>query len=501
MNAVTDNRCDAILDLAGLLAQQNDFQEIIRLSTQKAADIMDADTAIIMMINPQTRHTLKTMHREGSADKGNKYHFLQTNVSGWVIDNKAAFLSGDIHKDKRFHKTLFQDLPVRAVLCVPLCTAGIVIGTLMLLSEKPKFSFSEEDLVFMEKYAVIIAPFLRNVQQIEQYFTSPVVQENLRLKFEAFGLLGKSQKFMDLLHSIESASHCDVRVLIEGKSGTGKELVAKAIHGSSIRSEAPFIAMDCGAIPPHLMESELFGHIKGAFTGAAASRKGLFEEAHNGTLFMDEITNLPMDMQSKLLRVLQEGEFRPVGSNTTREVNVRVIAAAGKPLKKMVREGKFREDLFYRLMVYPVYIPALDERKEDIPLLANHFLQVFAGQQNKEIESFHEEIIDFMKTHPWSGNIRELENFVERMVTLTPGNTKQIDVKRIPPEFQEMIKEMRRIPQLNKSLTESLEEYEEKLIVRALENSQWNQSRAARSLKISEQTLRYKMQKLNIKKP
>jgi transcriptional regulator with GAF, ATPase, and Fis domain len=494
------NRLYALIDLAALLGEQTEFQEVLRLVTQKAADLLYAEMALIMMINPQTRQTIKTIYTQGQAIEDKTYHLIHTNISGWVIDNNSSFLTPNLPKDQRFHKNLFKDSPVKSVVCVPLRTESVIIGTLLLLSENQGSHFSEDDLTFLEKMAVIGSPFLRNVQRLKQYFTSPKTKESLRSKYEAHGLLGKSKIFIELLHSIEAAAHCDVRVLLEGKSGTGKELIAKAIHHASTRSEYPFIAIDCGAIPQHLMESELFGHVKGAFTGAATTRKGLFEEAHNGSLFMDEITNLPMDLQAKLLRVLQEGEIRPLGSNTTRIVNVRVISAASASLKEMVHEKQFREDLFYRLMVYPIHVPALKERKEDIPLLANHFMRIFSKQQSKEIDNFHEEVIDLMKNHSWQGNIRELENFVERMVTVVPKSHKQIDIKLIPPEFRKELDDLRQHPRLNKPLNESLADYEEKLIRQALEENNWNQSRASRALGISEQTIRYKMQKLSIQK-
>lgn len=495
------DRLYALIDLAALLGQQSDFQEILRLITQKAADLVPAEMVLLMMINPQTRQTIKTVHREGRADEDKKYHFIHTNISGWVIDNNTSFLSPNLLTDYRFHKNLFKNTLIKSAVCVPLRTESTLIGTLMLLSVDQESYFSEDDLNFLEKMAVIVSPFLRNVQRVEQYFTSPITKGNLRSKYEAHGLLGKSKEFMDLLHSIEAAARCDVRVLLEGKSGTGKELIAKAIHYSSARSEHPFIAIDCGAIPAHLMESELFGHVKGAFTGTVTDRKGLFEEAYNGTIFMDEITNLPMDLQAKLLRVLQEGEIRRLGSNTTCKVNVRVISAASTSLKEMVDQNQFREDLFYRLMVYPIHVPSLEERKEDIPLLANHFMRIFSKQQNKKIEYFHEKIIDLMKSHYWQGNIRELENFVERMVTMTSMNVKHIDIKVIPSEFRKELDDLRKIRRSKKPYNESLADFEKKLIQQSLRENNWNQSATARALGIDEKTVRCKMQKYELKKP
>jgi DNA-binding NtrC family response regulator len=316
-------------------------------------------------------------------------------------------------------------------------------------------------------------------------------------------LLGRSRKFIELLQAIEAAARCDVRVLLEGQSGTGKELVSRTIHQFSSRQAHPFVAIDCGAIPSSLIESELFGHVRGAFTGAVADRKGMLEEADHGTMFMDEISNLPLEMQTKLMRVLQEGEIRPLGSNKTRHVDVRIISASSRSLRKLVEERNFREDLFYRLYVYPIQVPSLNERSEDIPFLANHFLKRFAARQQKQAESFHEEILDFMQHRHWPGNIRELENFVERLATLAPANMTRLDRSILSQDLRQEFKKLeKRQPagEITKSLNASLAEYEEQLIRQALAKNQGNQSQTARILKISEHTLRYKMRKMGIVK-
>ncbi len=305
------------------------------------------------------------------------------------------------------------------------------------------------------------------------------------------------------MQSIDAAARCDVRILLEGESGTGKELVARAVHKLSSRNKNKFVAIDCGAIQPNLVESELFGHIKGAFTGALTDRKGLIEEANGGTLFMDEINNLPFDMQSKLLRVLQDEEIRPVGSNQIKKINVRIISASSVSLWKLVTEKKFREDLYFRLNVYPIFVPPLSERVEDVPMLAEHFLRKFSLKQEKEIEGFSEVVLDFMKQRHWTGNIRELENFVERVVTLTNKKQKVIDYKVLPVEVQKELTKLKRNASIilpTKSLSESLADYEEELLRKTLISCKWNQSKAARALNISEHDIRYKMKKLNIKK-
>jgi len=325
-------------------------------------------------------------------------------------------------------------------------------------------------------------------------------QASLLGKYEQAGLLGKSQKFVDLLKNVEAAANCDVRVMLGGQSGTGKELVARAIHKFSSRNQNSFVAFDCGAMPENLMESELFGFRKGSFTGANQTRVGLIEVANGGTLFIDEISNLAMAMQSKLMRVLQEGEIRPLGSNQPRKVDVRIISASSRSLRKLVNEEKFREDLFYRLYVYPIYVPGLSERKNDIPLLAHHFLRKFAEGQNKKTERFHEKIVDFMNQLPWSGNVRELENFVERLVTLARADRAIIDVEVLPEDIRADFDTYvaRQSSPDAPSLNERLLDYEKRILTEALVGSGWNQSKAARSLKMSEQNFRYRMKKFGI---
>jgi Nif-specific regulatory protein len=491
----------ALIDLASILGKQSDFQEVLRLITQKAAIMVKSDYALIMMINPLTRKTVKTVIAEGKEIHDRKYHLLHTNISGWVISNNQSFISKDIHTDDRFRKDLFKDTDVKSAICIPLRIETSIIGILIVMKRTDTNTFTADDLDILEKMADIATPFLHNVQKIRQFFITPLPKQTLLRKYESFGLLGRSKRFIELLQSIEAAAHSNVRILLEGESGTGKELIARAIHHLSARSQNKFLALDCGTIPASLIESELFGHVKGSFTGAALDHKGIIEEANGGTLFMDEINNLPLEMQSKFLRFLQEGEVRPLGSNRVNKVDVRVISASSILLNELVEKKVFREDLFYRLNVYPVSIPSLDERREDIPILATHFIKKFSQQQNKQLELFHETILDFIKKRRWKGNIRELENFVERIVTLAPEDMKTLEPAVLPQEFQKEWQKIRGTDQtepIKQSLSDSLTEYEEKLIRNVLQECNWNQSKAARILKISEYAIRYKMKKHGI---
>jgi len=289
-------KLESLLELASILAMQNDFDEVLRLVAQKSSSLLNAENTFIMMINSRTRETIKTLYKEGGGNHHGPYQFLHTYFCGWVIDKNTGFVSEDINEDSRFNKSLFKDIQIKSVACVPFAVDGLIIGTLLLVGKGGKTEFNKDDFSFLEKFSAVVSPYLRDINKIQPYFVAPFPKEIIAKKYEAHGLLGKSEKFIQLLHTIESAVRCDVRVLLEGQSGTGKEVVAKSIHQNSLRNHKKFIAIDCGAIPANLIESELFGHIKGSFTGANFARKGLFEEANGGTLFMDEIGNLPLEM-------------------------------------------------------------------------------------------------------------------------------------------------------------------------------------------------------------
>ncbi len=497
-------KSETLLELAELLTQQSDYRESVHLITLTAGVLFDADAASIIMINPSTQQTVKTIFRGGKELGGEKHRLVQNLVIGWMMRHEQPFLSVDLKADPRFQEDVFEDDVVRAVMCAPLRMQRAALGYLLVLSESQVGQFDECALKLLQQMAAVCAPFLSNVQHIQEYFEAPLPEEVLLAQYAGLGMLGRSKPFVELLRAIEAAARCDVRVLLEGQSGTGKERVARAVHQGSLRKSRPFVAVDCGAIPDNLIESELFGHVKGAFTGANYERRGLFEEAHGGTLFMDEIANLPYDMQAKLLRVLQEGEIRPVGSNKPKAVDVRIIAASSASLRKMVAQQKFREDLYYRLHVFPIYVPTLNERRQDIPLLADHFLKRFVLQQRKQAASFHPSLVRFMQQRQWSGNIRELENFVERLVTLASPEMRVLHHKILPAEFQREFRKSAKIteePAPAPSLTERVNALEAQLIRQALAEHDWNQSQAARSLQISEYTIRYKMEKLGIVKP
>ncbi|MBI3802146.1 MAG: sigma 54-interacting transcriptional regulator [Nitrospirae bacterium] len=310
------------------------------------------------------------------------------------------------------------------------------------------------------------------------------------------GMIGRSKKIRTVFETIRVVSPSNATILIYGESGTGKELVAKAIHQASPRCDRPFIAIDCGSLPETLLESELFGHVKGAFTGAIQNKKGLFEEAEGGTLFLDEIGDASLVFQSKLLRVLQEGEARPVGGTRSLKVNVRVVAATNKPLREAIAQKNFREDLYYRLAVMPLVLPPLRERTDDIPLLARHFVEKYAALNDRGPMRLTEEALDFLVRSPWRGNVRELENVIERSV-LVSQSLNIFPAAFLIDEGADLSGDSPFAPSGGK-MEEALARVEREKIIEALRKHDGNKALSARSLGISRASLYNKLKQYQI---
>ncbi len=338
-------------------------------------------------------------------------------------------------------------------------------------------------------------------------------RENLELKralkqrYSFPNIVGKSERMLKILDLVAQVAASRATILITGETGTGKELIANAIHAHSARSEHSFVPVHSGSVPPDLLESALFGHVKGAFTGAVASRKGYFEIANHGTIFFDEIGTISLETQTKLLRVIQEREFMPLGSTETIKVDVRIVAATNADLKRLVEEGKFREDLYYRLNVINLALPPLRDRKEDIPALVDHFFTKYCRENEKFLEDgksrlrFEPDAMQILMDHAWPGNVRELENVVERAVVLASQTSVPVDV--LPEHLLEARGlRIRRDESghlaADASLFEIVADYERRKIIEQLESSDWSQTAAAEALRIPLSTLNQKIKRLNI---
>jgi Nif-specific regulatory protein len=319
------------------------------------------------------------------------------------------------------------------------------------------------------------------------------LKQKLHEEFSFHNIIGNSHDMRDVYEQVAKVARTSTTVLIRGESGTGKELIAAAIHYNSLRGEKPFISVNCGAIPENLIESEFFGYEKGAFTGAVAQKKGRFELASGGTIFLDEVGELSPMTQVKLLRVLQEQEFERVGGTETIKIDIRIIAATNANLEKMMNEGRFREDLYYRLNVFSIFLPPLRERKSDILLLADHFMLKYGRQNGKSIRRISTPAIDMLMAYHWPGNVRELENCVERAVLMCEDQV--IHSYHLPPTLQtaESSNTLARL-----TLAKAVESYEKEIIQDALKSTRGNKARAARLLDTTERIISYKIQNYQI---
>lgn len=356
------------------------------------------------------------------------------------------------------------------------------------------YDFIEKPLS-LDKVLVAVQNALKIGQLVEE-------NRSLRAKIaKDYEMIGESQAIRELKAQIEVAAPTSGWVLITGENGTGKELVARAIHTLSHRCEKPFIEVNCAAIPEELIESELFGHEKGAFTGATAQRKGKFDLAHEGTLFLDEIGDMSLKTQAKVLRILQERKFERVGGSRTIEVDVRVIAATNKDLEEEIQKGNFREDLYYRLNVLPFYVPPLRERHDDVPALVNHFLQHFCSKESRDAKSLSAEAMDALKNYNWPGNVRELKNIVERLVIMTPGTV--IDERQLPAAIR--TRKPLASPRPTHTIQgdfntykEAKEEFEREFLIQKLEENDWNISRTAEIIEVERSNLHRKIKSYGI---
>ena len=393
----------------------------------------------------------------------------------------------------------FVEEGLRSACIVPLATSNRMLGTLSLASLR-EGAFTQEDVDLLTQVANQVAIAVENAlayQEIDELKNKLAeeklyLEEEIRTEHNFEEIIGESAALKSVLSPVETVAPTDSTVLIQGETGTGKELVARAIHNLSRRHDRTFVKVNCAAIPTGLLESELFGHEKGAFTGAIAQKAGRFELAHQGTLFLDEVGDIPLELQPKLLRVLQEKEFERLGGNRTIRVDIRLVAATNRDLSQMVADGEFRSDLYYRLNVFPIRVPALRERAEDIPLLVRYFVQNHARRMDKLIDSISTEDMEKLTRYAWPGNVRELENLIERAVILSPGPVLRIPEGQLAPQTGAV------------PAATTLEAAEREHILRILHQTNWviaGPNGAASRLGMKRTTLESKLKKLKIARP
>ena len=439
---------------------------------------------------------------------------------GWVFDHRQPMVRGDLEQEQQYvNERHLIDEGMRSHCIAPLVVRGKCIGTLNIAS-KTKFQYSGTDAQFLQEAANQVALAVENMRSYEEIAElrakleqeNVYLQEEIRTEHNFEEIVGNSPALLAVLQKLEQVAPTVSTVLIYGETGTGKELIARAIHDRSARKNRPLVKVNCSAISAGLVESELFGHVKGAFTGALDRRTGRFELADGGTIFLDEVGELPLETQVKLLRVLQEREFEPVGSSQPLRVNVRVIAATNRNLEEAIQAGSFRSDLFYRLNVFPLEVPPLRERRADIPKLAKFFLSNYSKKLGKNVDVISQNTMDRILSYSWPGNVRELQNVIERAVVLSQGRTLEIhhelasspvagEVQRttVAPNEEVQVQES----SLPASKLPTLREVERSHILAALKLTSGvieGTNGAARILNLPPNTLRHRMRKLGIKR-
>jgi len=419
-------------------------------------------------------------------------------IAGWVAEHGQSLIVNDVETDSRFYGDISKsiDFPTYSILAVPMIVREKCVGLFEIINKKDKKYFTQSDLQWLEIFAVQAAIAIENAKYLEKAREEiGYLRDQISTDKGYHVLIAKSHDIVEKLDLIERIAKTDSSVLILGESGVGKELIAEQVHLRSNRKNGPFIRVNCAALPEGLLESELFGHVKGAFTDAIQNRRGRFELADKGTIFLDEIGDLPLRLQSKLLRVLQQKTFERVGSSDTVTVDVRIVAATNRDIDAQVKRGEFRNDLYYRLNVLPVYVPPLRQRKEDIPALADFFLKKFGRETKKQFTGFTDQAIEHMLSYPWPGNVRELENAVERAVVIAKDKT--IGARDLLIGDVAMGRDEYR----GKSLKDALTIFKKHFIASALDEHAWNQTETAKVLDIQRTYLSRLIKELSIANP
>ena len=500
-----------LYDVSTSIHAIKDFDEMLQVVLHKIKEVFRIDGASLALHEPEQKEFffIQTveMQQDGVNKNIEKMHFPDhCGVAGWVLQHNKPVLIRDASKDERVFKefSLDKKLSTRSMICVPLRTRKAIIGVLYAIN-KLEGSFTAKDSRLLEILSVTLAMAIENAKNygMLQRYANLLEEQNRRLmsevqqRFGVQGLIAASPSMRQLFSLMEKVIDVTSTVLIQGETGTGKELIAKMIHYNGPLKDKPFVAENCGALSENLLESELFGHVKGAFTGAISDKKGLFEMADGGTVLLDEIGDMPPSMQVKLLRVLQEGQFRPVGASYYINVNVRIIACTNRDLEEEMANGNFREDLYYRINVFPLTIPPLRERKEDIPHLAAYFLKEIADKFKRPVPRLTSTVLELMSAYNWPGNVRELQNEMERALTLA-GNNKEISEEYLSAKICNSMDNNQTVLNKSGTLQEVTERIEKQMVSEALEKAGGNRSRASNLLGITRQGLLNKIKRYQI---
>ena len=416
------NRCRDLelkYEISRLLNGELDYSRLLNIILDKIMEILQAERGFIVTGTAGDFEIKVARNVEGEELNENNPSISRTVISQVLSTSRPVFLK-DAAGDVQFASSRsIVDQQMKSIICVPLVLGDTPYGAIYVENRSLSSCFMEKDLDLMQDLAELSSTNIKNALNfLDLRRGHTEIGETLRQDYDFSMIVGKSRKMIEVMELAARVAPTNATVLITGDSGTGKELIARAIYLNSLRSEAPFLTINCGALPSGLLESELFGHVKGAFTGAVANKIGRFEAADRGTIFLDEVGEMPPELQVKILRVLQFGEFEKVGSYRLQKVDVRIIAATNKNLKKMVDDGTFREDLYYRLKIIQIHFPPLRERIDDIRLLINHFIEIHSARLGKPVKEVDPQFIRLLERYPFPGNIRELEGLIQRAIIL-----------------------------------------------------------------------------------
>jgi transcriptional regulator with GAF, ATPase, and Fis domain len=479
------------------------LNELLSNIVDSTIELAAMDRGFLMLENKSGEMEFRIARDREQQNLGeNDFEVSHTIIREVAEKGQPLFIS-DLDKNGRFKdQKSVLDLQLKTAVCLPLILDQKVIGEIYTDTSRLSIEIEKEDMPIFSAFAAQAAIAIENARLHGELILSRenLARENLELraelseKYEFSGIIGKSKSMQEIFATIRKIAPFDTTVLIHGATGTGKELIARAIHFNGPRKTNQLVTINCGAMPAELLESELFGHKKGSFTGASSDKAGLFETASGGTLFLDEIGDMPMPLQVKLLRALQEGEIRRIGENTFREIDVRVIAATNRDLSEDIEAGRFRQDLYYRLNVVPISIPPLSERRDDILPLTLHFLKKYASKMKKGNLEISPEAMKLILNNPWQGNVRELENTIERALALC-GNSTVL----VPEHFHQLAGGVSAAAGASgNSLKEKMRSVEKKFIEEALEEAEGKVIKAAELLKVTRQHLHNKIKQYGI---
>lgn len=476
----TDYTIDRLREISHWVSSVLDLDQLLELIIDTATKMMQAKASSLLLLDPRTKKLYFKVAIGERREEVRKYEIsLGQGIAGTVAQKGEALLIPDVTKDPRWYKQISDSIgfQTRSIACVPMKVADETIGVVEIIDKEDGSAIGDEDMKTLRVFAELASLAISNARKINQ-----VQKENQDLKEEMWRkhqIIGESGALKKVISDALKVANSKTSTMILGESGTGKELLARLIHHVGPRKEKPLIILNCAALPETLLEAELFGYEKGAFTGALTRKIGKFELADEGTLFLDEIGEMSQGMQAKLLGVLQEGVFYRVGGNTAIGVDVRIVCATNRDIQKEVAEGRFREDLFYRLNVVQIHMPALRERREDIALLSDYFLNIFKQERGLKDLSVSKEAMDKILEYDWPGNVRELRNAIERAVVMGNGRELQVEDLPIPTERTTG-------PTLEVGITlkEAEDRFKKEFITANLKYHNGNRSKAAKTMGI-----------------